>query len=318
MQVSLALTVLNEGAHVRRLFDSIVKQTRPPDEVVVCDGGSSDDTLTVIAEYSNQLPLRTLNRSGANISTGRNAAIRAARGEIIAVTDSGVQLAPDWLQQLVAAFDHEEIVLAACFFGAEAHSTFQIAMGATVLPALEDVDSTQFLPSSRSIAFRKSAWEAVGGYPEWLHYSEDVVFDITMRERFGDFAFVPGALAHFRPRGSLTAFAQQYFHYAAGDGHAGLFTGLHFIRYFTYLIAIPLGLYAALNVHPAIWVLGALAGLAYVRRPLLRANLLWGPLSMAQRSVVMLLLPIIRVVGDVSKMVGYPAGLCKRAAYGQK
>ena len=318
MQVSLALTVLNEGAHVRRLFDSIVKQTRPPDEVVVCDGGSSDDTLTVIAEYNNQLPLRTLNRSGANISTGRNAAIRAARGEIIAVTDSGVRLAPDWLQQLVAAFDHEEIVLAAGFFRADAHSTFQIAMGATVLPALEDVDSTQFLPSSRSIAFRKSAWEAVGGYPEWLHYSEDVVFDITMRERFGDFAFVPGALAHFRPRGSLTAFAQQYFHYAAGDGHAGLFAGLHFIRYFTYLIAIPLGVYAALNVHPAIWVLGALAGLAYVRRPLLRANRLWGPLLMAQRGVVMLLLPIIRVVGDLSKMVGYPAGLWRRVAYGQK
>ncbi len=318
MQVSLALTVLNEGADVRRLFDSIVQQTRLPDEVVVCDGGSSDDTLAIITEYSDKLPLRTLTRVRANISTGRNAAIRAARGEIIAVTDSGVRLAPDWLQQLTTEFEHEEVTLAAGFFRADVETTFETAMGATVLPTLEDIDPARFLPSSRSVAFRKNAWEAVGGYPEWLHYSEDVVFDLAIRERFGAFAFVPAALAHFRPRGSLTAFARQYFHYAAGDGHAGLFARLHFVRYFTYLLAVPLGIYAALTVHPTIWLLGAVAGMAYVRRPLIRATRLWGTLSLVQRGMVLVLLPIIRVVGDMAKLVGYPAGLWKRVTHGQK
>ena len=102
MQVSLALTVLNEGVNIRRLFDSILEQTRPPDEVVVCDGGSSDNTLEVITEYRDKLPIRTLTRPGKNIAAGRNSAIRAARGEIIAITDSGVWLAPDWLQQLLS------------------------------------------------------------------------------------------------------------------------------------------------------------------------------------------------------------------------
>ena len=318
MQVSLALTVLNEGAHARRLFDSIMVQTRPPDEVVVCDGGCRDDTLAVIAEYSDRLPLRTLTQPGANISTGRNAAIRATQGDIIAVTDAGVRLAPDWLAQLTGAFDREKVALAAGFFRADAQTTFETAMGATVLPAQEDIDPVRFLPSSRSVAFRKSAWEAVGGYPEWLDHSEDVVFDLKIRERFGAFAFVPGALVHFRPRGSLAAFARQYFHYAAGDGHAGLFAALHFTRYFTYLLALPLGIYTALSVHPAIWALGALAGLAYIRRPLLRATRLWGALSSAKRVKVLLLLPIIRVVGDLAKMAGYPAGLWKRVARGEK
>lgn len=318
MQVSLALTVLNEGAHARRLFDSIVQQTRPPDEVVVCDGGSSDDTLAVISEYSDQLPLRTLTLPRANISTGRNAAIQAARGEIIAVTDAGVRLTPDWLEQLAGVFDRKDVALAAGFSCADVQTTFETAMGATVLPVLDDIDPAGFLPSSRSVAFRKSAWEAVGGYPEWLDYSEDVVFDFKMRECFGAFAFVPRAQAYFRPRGSLAAFARQYFHYAAGDGHAGLFARLHFIRYFTYLLAVPLGIYAALSVHPSIWILGPLAGLAYIRRPLLRATRLWGPLSLAQRGMLLLLLPTIRVIGDMAKMVGYPAGAWKRVAHGQR
>ena len=139
-----------------------------------------------------------------------------------------------------------------------------------------------------------------------------------MRERFGNFVFVPTALAYFRPRETLKSFAQQYYLYAAGDGHAGIFARLHFVRYFTYLIAVPLGLYAALTVSPAIWMLGVLAELAYLRRPLIRANRLWGSLSPMQCSNVILLLPIIRLVGDMAKMLGYPVGLWKKLTKGKK
>ncbi|MEK6572700.1 MAG: glycosyltransferase, partial [Chloroflexota bacterium] len=90
MKVSLILTVLNEGDHIRRLLDSVVKQSRRPDEVVVCDGGSRDNTVAVIQEYADRLPLKILSAPGANISQGRNVAIRAATGDVIAVTDAGV------------------------------------------------------------------------------------------------------------------------------------------------------------------------------------------------------------------------------------
>ena len=44
MKVSIVATVKNEGEALRPLLDSILDQTRPPDEVVICDGGSTDDT----------------------------------------------------------------------------------------------------------------------------------------------------------------------------------------------------------------------------------------------------------------------------------
>ena len=56
----------------------------------------------------------------------------------------------------------------------------------------EDINPQTFLPSSRSVAFCKTAWEAVGGYPEWLDYSEDLVFDMALKEDVGNFAFAPG------------------------------------------------------------------------------------------------------------------------------
>ena len=67
-------------------------------------------------------------------------------------------------------------------------------MSGTVLPAMDDIDPQTFLPSSRSIAFTKEAWAAVGGYPEWLDYCEDLLFDLALRDRYS-FAFAPAAIA---------------------------------------------------------------------------------------------------------------------------
>ena len=312
MKVSLILTVLNEGDHIRRLLDSVVKQSRRPDEVVVCDGGSRDNTVAVIQEYADRLPLKILSAPGANISQGRNAAIRAATGDVIAVTDAGVWLEEKWLEELagqlsaisdqLSVISDQSSVLVAGFYHSDPRNAFEAALGATTMPEASEINPAKFLPSSRSVAFRKSAWEAVGGYPEWLDYSEDVVFDLKMREKFGAFAFAPKAVAHFRPRGSLKAFAKQYFNYAKGDGKANLFPKIHFVRYLTYLVAAPLGIYAAVTVSPWLWLLGVIAGLAYVRRPLQK-------LAGRRPFAAMLWVPVIRVTGDVAKMIGYPAGV---------
>jgi len=58
MRVSVICTVLNEGESIRRLMDSLVAQSRQPDEIVIVDGGSRDNTVAVIQEYSDRLPLR--------------------------------------------------------------------------------------------------------------------------------------------------------------------------------------------------------------------------------------------------------------------
>ena len=50
MTVSLIVTVLNEARSLPALLDSIAAQTRPPDEVIICDGGSSDNTIEVLRE----------------------------------------------------------------------------------------------------------------------------------------------------------------------------------------------------------------------------------------------------------------------------
>ncbi len=312
MLTSVIVTVMNEGEAIRPLLDSLIQQTRLPDEVVICDGGSTDNTLDVLAEYTQWLPLKIIVAPGANISQGRNRAIAAASGPIIAATDAGVILSPYWLEDLVRPIEAGETAVASGWFESDPYTDFEVVMGSTVLPARQDIDPEKFLPSSRSVAFLKSAWEAVGGYPEWLDYSEDLIFDLALREKYGKFAFVDTAVAYFRPRGSLRAFFRQYYLYARGDGKADLWRKRHAIRFITYFLGLPVILRLIWREKIWGWLLLALGIGAYSRRPAQRVwNNTWGWRPPA-RARALALIPIIRLVGDVAKMLGYPVGLWQR------
>lgn len=318
--ISLIATVLNEGQSMHRLMQSLVAQTRLPDEVVIVDGGSRDDTVAILQSYVDRLPLRVLVEAGCNISEGRNRAITAAQGDIIAVTDAGVMVAPDWLEKITRPLVED----AACtmvggFFNPDITNRFELAMSATVLPLREEIHPATFLPSSRSVAFRKAAWEAVGGYPEWLDYCEDLIFDLRMKQWINEqtgVTFVPDAVVDFRPRGSLRSFYKQYYLYARGDGKADLWRKRHTARYLTYLVALPVVFLLGLLVHPLLWLLVLPGGYVYLRQPYRRLDKLVnsrqqntnkGYIQFDMLYLVVMVL-VIRVVGDVAKMVGYPVG----------
>ncbi len=317
-RVSVIATVKDECDSISQLLESLCGQTRQPDEVVIVDAGSSDGTLVQLRawESSHRLPLRVLVEPGCNISRGRNVAISAAQGPLIASTDAGVRLGSDWLEELVAPFGKSEAVqtrtVACGFFLPEAASTFEVAMGATVLPVLADVRPAKFLPSSRSVAFPRTAWEEVGGYPEWLDYCEDLVFDFRLQAHGYRFVFVPKSVAYFRPRGSLRAFFRQYYRYARGDGKADLWRKRHLVRYVTYLGLLPtlgwLGK-ASNRLWFAALLLGAAAMLWTPYKRLLPAIRCFQP---QEKCRAVLWVPVIRVTGDVAKMLGYPVGLCWR------
>jgi glycosyltransferase involved in cell wall biosynthesis len=306
--VSLVVTVLNEATSLDPLLASLAAQTLLPDEIILVDGGSTDGTIVLAESWRERLPLRIIQRPGTNISAGRNTGIAAARCTIVAVTDAGVRLVPDWLAQLAAPFaaDPSPDVVAG-FFLPDPKTPFEVAMGATVLPALDDIDPSTFLPSSRSIAFRRAAWERAGGYPEWLDFCEDLIFDLRLRDSGPPFAFAPRAIAYFRPRGSAHAFWHQYFRYARGDGKAALFAKRHAIRYATYigLLAFLLGGWR----YRLLWLLLIPAAGAYVRRPYARLLPTLSTLQPRDQARALLLVPLLRAIGDIAKMAGYPVGL---------
>ncbi len=312
--VSLIMTLRNEAGSLPALFSSIAAQTQAPDEIVAVDDGSSDDTAAVLAQLATSFPLRVLDGGGRGISHGRNVAIAAANGPIIASADGGTTLDRNWLAALTAPFANPDVDVVAGFFATDPLTPFEMALGATIMPDLRDVKPDKFLPAGRSMAFRKAAWQRAGGFPEWLDYCEDLVFDLTMKQQGARFAFAPAAIAHARPRASLRAFGRQYYNYARGDGKADLWRKRHIIRYLTYA-ALPALLLAPLRRRRLAAPCGLLLGLgfaAYTATPYRHLAKYLPRLSPIDRIRIIALVPLIRVVGDFAKMAGYPIGVLWR------
>lgn len=316
MAVSVVVTVRNEESTVDDLIGSLLAQSRQPDEIVISDGGSTDLTVAIVEGWiARGAPIRLLPCPGANIAAGRNRAIEAAAGDVIACTDAGTRLDPRWLEKITAPF-HDGYDVAMGFFHAAPQSLFERALAATTLPQADEIDPEKFIPSSRSIAFTRDAWARVGGYPEWLDYCEDVVFDLNLRNAGLHFAWVPDAVVYYRPRASLRAFARQYYLYARGDGKANLWPRRHAIRYLTYILA-PLASVVGFW-YKRLWLAAALGAGIYLFVPYRRLARDLDNLTPGERLLAVALVPLLRATGDVAKMLGYPAGVAWRVRAGRK
>jgi hypothetical protein len=212
--------------------------------------------------------------------------------------------------------DAPEADVASGFFVGAPTSAWERALSATTLPDVEDIDPVHFQPSSRSVAFRRGSFEKVHGYPDWLDYGEDLVLDLALRRAGAVFRFVPRAVVRFRPRATVQAFFVQYYRYARGDGKAGLFALRHMIRYGAYLggAALVLAFQQRQWRAPSVVLLAA-GAIGYLNRPIGRLISQANPLPETLSALPWV--PVVRVVGDVAKMVGYPVGLWWRWSRGE-
>ena len=304
--VSLAITVLNEATSLDAWFSSVATQHRLPDEVVICDGGSTDGTVEVIEQWRLRIPvaIKLIEAPGANISRGRNLAIQAASYELVAITDGGTTLSPGWLAALVDASGAADVVSG--FFEPSGATAFERSLATLITPVREEIQPSTFLPSSRSLLVRKAAWAEVQGYPEWLDYCEDLVFDIALKRAGMRFAFAPDAIVTWAARPDLRSYARQYYRYARGDGKALLWTRRHVVRYGAYLVGLMLAV-ASLRSTPA--RIALLLGYGASTFRFYRRALLAPGLSGRTRLRAILMVPVVAVIGDIAKIAGYPAGL---------
>ncbi len=312
LTVSVVATVFNEASSIHQWLDALLAQSRLPDEIIIVDGGSSDGTVELIKDRisSAVVPIHCISSPGANISQGRNIAIERAQGDIIAVTDAGTRADSCWLERLIQPLMTDDADVASGFFVPKAITAWERALAATTLPDVAEIDSKGFLPSSRSMAFRRRWFDIGLRYPEWLDYCEDLVWDLKMRRSGARFTFVLDAVVTFDVRPSPRSYSTQYFRYARGDGKAGLFSRRHALRYGTYL---GLGV-VAWRRRQYEWFVTCLMGVAYVRKPIVR---LWNrdrQHGVSPLNTVVLIPNVIwlRALGDVAKMAGYPTGVVWR------
>jgi glycosyltransferase involved in cell wall biosynthesis len=234
VRVTVISTLWNEAANARDWLESLLEGSRRPEEIILVDGGSTDGTLQILQEYARHcpVPLKVISAPGANISSGRNLAIGQAAGTVVACSDFGCVLDRDWLKNLIAPFEAgEDLDLCAGYYQVGQEGALGRLTAHFFGIDLARINPQQFLPSGRSIALKKSLWEAAGGYPEWLtDAGEDTLFDLNAKSQPSRWAFVPGAVVTWRSPRSPGKLFKTYYRYSLGDGEAGALAELYWYK----------------------------------------------------------------------------------------
>ena len=96
--VSIAIATYNGAAHIRKQLNSFASQTRLPDEVVIFDDGSSDETVSLVTDYARKVPFAvSVERNEVNLGYNRNfeKAISACSGDYIFISDQDDEWFPE-------------------------------------------------------------------------------------------------------------------------------------------------------------------------------------------------------------------------------
>lgn len=300
MKISFISTVLNEENSIEGFLDSLAFQTRPPDEIIIVDGGSTDKTIFKIEKFKINL----LKRNGFNRAQGRNEAIRRATGEIIAISDAGCILDKKWLEKIIEPLEKDkEIEVVAGYYKAAGKSVFEKCVAPFVLVMPDKADRNNFLPASRSMAIRKKTFLELGGFPEQFSDNEDFVFSNTLRKSGRKIVFQKEAVVNWIPRSNLKDFWTMIYRFAQGDAQAGLRRLKVFSVFLRYLLFF------------------AICGLVFINRPgfvsltcflLLGVYLLWSICKnyrYVKEIEAFFWLPVLQLVSDFAVMSGSINGL---------
>jgi glycosyltransferase involved in cell wall biosynthesis len=230
---------LNEaGGGLAALLAALTAQLRDGDEIVVVDGGSTDGTLDLLYGTAHSDPrVRVVSAPGTNISAGRNAGIRAARNDVIAVTDAGVVIAAGWLDALRGAFVGADIDLVTGAYEATAVGAVQEAFRLVGYPRVQEgLHPTPLvraygrllgrvfdaeLCTGRSVAFTRAAAAAVGGFLEELATAEDVTFGRRIVASGGRAVLALDARVQWVSRPTVAKTLRMYAGYGRGDAASG-------------------------------------------------------------------------------------------------
>ena len=228
--ISLVSTIFSDRYGLERFFHAMSTQTRLPDEIVIVDAGSKDGTWELMqAEASRSdrpWKMKALQEIRCNVARGRNLAIEASEGDLIVSTDIGCDWDPEWLAGMVAPLMGDsavELVVGSWAVRKQDLSgpwaiTEWALKGDQRLEATEDSYS-----SSRSIAYRKSVWEALGRYPEDLTLAaDDAMFHYLIEMAEVKRAGAPVVRCYWHRHESLQGFLKEAYRYGLGDGEAGI------------------------------------------------------------------------------------------------
>ena len=195
--VSVVIPAYKMEKYIGETIESVLKSSYPNFEVLVVDDGSPDRSYLIANEFAaKDSRVRVFTKPNGGVSTARNLGISLAKGELILPVDADNIVEPLLIEKAVQALMADPGVKLVSptsdFFGEKTGSWDLPPFSLSYLARENMIDNCAL--------YRKSDWEAVGGYCEEITTREDWAFWISLLKDGGKVVRLPEVLHHYRVR----------------------------------------------------------------------------------------------------------------------
>ena len=197
--VSVVIPTYNQAPWIGRTFEALAAQTRMPDQVIVVDDGSTDNTVEIIARLSPTVPfpVDVIRQANGGPGAARNRGIEAARGDVVAFTDSDAAPRATWLENGLDRLEREGDDCA----GVEGRVEDDDTVPPTIRThQIHNLHGGHFLTCN--VLYRRKALEQVGGFHTRFREDSDLAFSLL--EAGYRIVFEPSAIVDHPPREGTT------------------------------------------------------------------------------------------------------------------
>ena len=188
VSVSVCVAVFNEGPKAERLLGLILAQSRLPDETVIVDDASTDDTyqrlVAASRAYSGAVKIQILRQErNGGPALARNRAWKSSSGILSVFTDGDCRPARDWLEKLVGALEANASLLAAggSYSDPEEGNLLSRFIGFEISWRYSRMADEIDCHGSYNLAVRREVLEKLGGFDERYPKPSGEDFDLTYR-----------------------------------------------------------------------------------------------------------------------------------------
>jgi len=309
INISLVIPVYNESQTISDLINSIRSQSYQPREILIIDGGSSDDTVNKAYKLiGDDRRFKIIEAGRAMPGKGRNIGTEQTVYDWIAYTDAGIHLDRYWLEKLVdKVTSNNEPAIVYGNFSPQIKNNFEKAATISYVPALRP--GFVRTKSIVSCLLKKEVWKKAGGFPDW-RATEDLVF-MERAEQLGyTIAFAPDAMLYWQLRPDLKSTYKKFELYSMYNVWAGRQAYWHYgiaKQYLIMLVVITLSVFHSLYwlfVLPA-WIMARVAKRIISHRHEFGLKTLFNP-------AIFFMVMIITIVIDAATFSGWVKAIFKK------
>jgi cellulose synthase/poly-beta-1,6-N-acetylglucosamine synthase-like glycosyltransferase len=214
MRISLLIPAHNEERSIRSTINSCISQTRPFDEIVVVNDGSTDNTQNILESFGDKIKVVTIPLATGNKSHAQQEGLKYITGDIFVATDGDTILHKDFVKMIEPHFENSDVTAVSGYVTSiknnwiTACREIDYIIGQNIHKRAQSIINYIFVIPGCAGAFRSNTFNKQTMFDHDT-LTEDLDFTYKIHKQYSKVVFEPKAIAYTQDPFTLSSYINQ-------------------------------------------------------------------------------------------------------------